>query len=193
MYNNITVFKTKKMICSSCFFFFKSHNYNFNKINFFAYSTEVSKDTNSVALPNEKEFLASFVVKKFISQVMKDGKKFKSEKLLKKILVKISLKGFSPTSTLVLAINNVKPVVDVRTIRRKGKKFKVPVPLKSARQITKSIQTILRVSKNKIFFEEYLADELINSMQGRSKSLKVTLRLHKFAFQNRSFSNYRWF
>lgn len=124
---------------------------------------------------------------------MKDGKQFKSERLLKKILVQISLKGYPPVSTLVLAINNVKPVVDVRTIRRKGKKFKVPVPLKASRQITKSIQTLLGVSKNKIFFEDYLADELINSMLSESKSLKVTMRLHKFAFQNRSFSNYRWF
>lgn len=141
----------------------------------------------------DKELLSSFILKKFISQIMKDGKKFKSEKLLKKILVRISLKGHAPLNTLVLAINNVKPVVDVRTIRRKGKKFKVPVPLKNSRQITKSIQTLLRVSKNKLFFEEFLVDELINSMRGRSKSLKITLRLHKFAFQNRSFSNYRWF
>lgn len=173
---------------------FSSPKINYQTINRLLFSTSVLHETNNpVTLLNEKDFLASFVVQKFISQIMKNGKKFKSEKLLKKILVKISLKGYSPVSTLVLAINNVKPIVDVRTIRRKGKKFKVPVPLKSTRQITKSIQTILRVAKNKIFFEEYLADELINSMQGQSKSLKITLRLHKFAYQNRSFSNYRWF
>lgn len=142
---------------------------------------------------NENEFLNSFIIKKFTSQIMKDGKKFKSESLLKKILVRISLKGYSPVNTLVLAINNVKPVVDVRTIRRRGKKFQVPVPLKSSRQITKGIQTLLRVSKNKIHFEEFLVDELINSTLGRSKALKITLKLHKFAYQNRSFSNYRWF
>lgn len=158
-----------------------------------SYFSSVSNRELGSNLPQEDLFLSSFILKKFISQIMKDGKKFKSEKILKKILVKISLKGYSPVKTLVLAINNVKPVVDVRTIRRKGKKFRVPVPLKSSRQITKSIQTLLRVSKNKIYFEEFLVDELINSMLGRSRSLKVTLRLHKFAFQNRSFSNYRWF
>lgn len=101
------------------------------------------------------------------------------------------MKGYSPTNTLVLAINNVKPVVDVRTIRRGGKKVKIPVPLKNSRQITKSIQTLLRVSKNKIFFDSFLAEELINSMLGRSRSLKMTLRLHKYAFQNRSLKHYR--
>lgn len=190
MYSVTKKLKTSPFIFSG----FKSLKcFSRKKINISFFTTKVLNEISPATLLNEKDFLASFIVKKFISQIMKDGKKFKSEKLLKKILVKISLKGASPVSTLVLAINNVKPVVDVRTIRRKGKKFKVPVPLKSSRQITKSIQTILRVSKNKIFFEEYLADELINSMQGSSKSLKVTLRLHKFAFQNRSFSNYRWF
>ncbi|PCI22328.1 MAG: hypothetical protein COB67_13495 [SAR324 cluster bacterium] len=140
-----------------------------------------------------KEVISSFILKKFVSQIMRDGKKFKSEKIFKKVLVKISLKGLSPTNTVVLAVNNVKPVVDVRTIRRRGKKFQVPVPLKPSRQISKGIQALLRVSKNKIFFEDFLANELINSMRGRSKSLKATKRLHKFAFQNRSFTNYRWF
>jgi small subunit ribosomal protein S7 len=155
------------------------------------FSIKSSSFTSSSS--NENLFLSSFIIKKFISQIMKDGKKFKSEKILKKILVKISLKSYSPANTLVLAINNVKPVVDVRSIRRKGKIFQVPVPLKNSRQITKSIQTLLRVSKNKIFFDTFLADELINSMLGRSRSLKITLRLHKYAFQNRSFKNFRWF
>jgi ribosomal protein S7 len=122
---------------------------------------------------------------------MKDGKKFKSEKLLKNILVGISLRGYSPYSTLVLAVNNIKPLVDVRVVRRRGKNFRVPFPLKNSRQITKSIQTLLRVSKNKIFFKTLIVDELINSAIGKSRSLKTTLHLHKFAFQNRSFSNYR--
>jgi small subunit ribosomal protein S7 len=153
----------------------------------------LNESNNSLTLDSETFFLSSLIFKKFISQIMKDGKKFKSEKILKKILVGISLKGYSPMSTVIMAVNNVKPIVDVRTVRRRGKKFRVPFPLKNSRQITKSIQTLLRVSKNKIFFEKFLIEELINSAIGRSRSIKATLRLHKFAFQNRSFSNYRWF
>ena len=147
----------------------------------------------SIRVENVNPVLSSFIFKKFISQIMKDGKKFKSEKILKKILVGISLKGYSPSSTLIVAINNVKPLIDVRVVRRRGKKFRVPFPLKNSRQITKSIQTLLKVSKNKIFFEKFLIEELISSATGKSRSIKATLRLHKFAFQNRSFSNYRWF
>lgn len=188
------IINTKISIAKSVFssmLYIKRSKFFFNQVNSKKnFSVNISKDL-TVNLPKDDLFLSSFILKKFISQIMKDGKKFKSEKILKKILIRISLKGYSPVKTLVLAINNVKPVVDVRTIRRKGKKFRVPVPLKNSRQITKSIQTLLRVSKNKLHFEEFLVDELINSMLGRSRSLKVTLRLHKFAFQNRSFSNYR--
>ena len=121
---------------------------------------------------------------------MKDGKKFKIENILKNIFIQISLKGYSPVITLVLAINNVKPVVDVRKVKVRGKSFRVPFPLKTSRQITKSIQILLRIPK-KNFFEKFLAEELIKSASGYSRSIKTTLRLHKFAFQNRSFSNYR--
>lgn len=166
------------------------------KIQFFSlgirsYSVSPFLYNSKTVLSNDKLFLSSFIFKKFTSQLMKNGKKFKSEKLLKNILIGISLKGYSPYSTLVLAVNNIKPLVDVRVVRRRGKSFRVPFPLKNSRQITKSIQTLLKVSKNKIFFKTLMIDELINSAIGKSRSLKMTLRLHKFAFQNRSFSNYR--
>jgi len=169
---------------------------NFNRYFFFKPSkrmVSVVTTDSSTRVEKVDSFLSSFIFKKFVSQIMKDGKKFKSENILKKILVGISLKGYSPSSTLVVAVNNVKPLVDVRVVSRRGKKFRVPFPLKNSRQITKSIQTLLKVSKNKTLFEKFLIEELISSASGKSRSIKATLRLHRFAFQNRSFSNYRWF
>jgi len=58
------------------------------------------------------QFFFSFVLKKFISQLMKNGKKAQAEKILKNIFIKISLKGYSPVEVVTLAINNVKPYVD---------------------------------------------------------------------------------
>jgi ribosomal protein S7 len=127
----------------------KNQKYKINKIkmgNCNKFNRVMSTKSNllvkDLSSTNENFFISSFIFKKFVSQIMKNGKKFKSEKILKNILVAISLKGYSPYSTLVLAINNVKPIVDTRTIRRKGKKFRVPVLLKNSRQITKAIQTI---------------------------------------------------
>ena len=124
---------------------------------------------------------------------MKDGKKVKAEKIFKNILIKISLKGYSPTRTLILALNNVKPFVEVRNVKIKGKSFTVPFPLKTSRQINASFKFFLETVKGKKKIENLLVDEFINSSFGRSQSVKKTLNLHKLASQNRLFTNYRWF
>jgi ribosomal protein S7 len=124
---------------------------------------------------------------------MKNGKKSKAEKIFKNVLVKISLKGYSPTRTLILAVNNVKPLVEIRVVKIKGKSFTVPFPLKKSRQIKSSFKIFLQTIKGKAKIENLLAEELINSSQGQSQSVKATLTLHKLAIKNRLFVNYRWF
>lgn len=126
---------------------------------------------------------------------MKKGKKALAEKILKNIFIKISLKGYSPVEVVTLAINNVKPFVEVRNIRLKGKSFFVPFPLQLSRQVSLSLKTILRVShsQGKKKIENLLVTELINSSFNQGQSVKVTLALHKLAIQNRLFINYRWF
>ena len=71
---------------------------------------------------------------------MKHGKKTKAEKILDRVFNKISLKGHNPTTTLFLAVLNVKPLVEVRNIRLKGKSFQVPFPLQYSRQINLSLK-----------------------------------------------------
>ena len=90
--------------------------------------------------------LFSFIIRKFITQLMKDGKKVAAEKILKNILIKISLKGYSPVNVITLAINNVKPLVEVKTIRLKGNSFQVPFPIKLSRQISLAIKTLIKSS-----------------------------------------------
>jgi len=137
--------------------------------------------------------LTSLILKKFISHIMRDGKKSKVEKIFKKVLLYISLRRYNPIIVLVLAIINIMPLVEVRKVRRRGKSFQVPFPLKNSRQISKSVQILLNVAKNKKLFEKFLSEELIRSAFGLSKSIKTTIRLHSFAFRNRSSKNYRWF
>ena len=137
--------------------------------------------------------LFSFIIRKFITQLMKDGKKAVAEKILKNILIKISLKGYSPVNVITLAINNVKPLVEVKTIRLKGNSFQVPFPIKLSRQISLAIKTLIKSSTGKKKLEDLLVDELINSSLGKSQSIKVTNSLHKLASQNRLFTHYRWF
>ena len=93
---------------------------------------------------NDSLIFFSLILKKFILQLMKDGKKFKAEKILKNVLVKISLKGYSPVKVLTLAVNNVKPLVEVRNVRLKGKSFQVPFPIQLSRQISASFKILLK-------------------------------------------------
>jgi len=124
---------------------------------------------------------------------MKSGKKSKAEKILKNVLVKISLKGYSPVQIITLAINNVRPLVEVRNIRLRGKSFQIPFPIRISRQIVSAFKTIIKCAKNKNSFENSLVDELINSSLYQSASVKITISAHKFASQNRLFTHYRWF
>jgi small subunit ribosomal protein S7 len=144
-------------------------------------------------LKNNDSIFFSLILKKLISLLMKDGKKIKAEKILKNVLVKISLKGYSPIRTLILALNNVKPLVEVRTLNIKGKSFNVPFPIQISRQINAALKILLQTAKGKKKIENLLVEELLNSSFGRSQSVKKTLSLHKLASQNRAFTNYRWF
>jgi len=143
---------------------------------------------------SNKNILSLILLKKFLKLLTKKGKQIKAEKLLKAVFLRISLKKQSPFFTFILAINNVKPALELRSIKTKGKLFQVPFPIKRSRQISLSIKTIIRTAlltgRN---LENSLTDELINSSLRKSQSFKATTTLHKLAFQNRLSTNYRWF
>lgn len=124
---------------------------------------------------------------------MKGGKKAKSEKIVKNILMKISLRKLSPVDVVILAIINTKPLVVVRDVRVKGKSYKVPFSLQTSHQLTSSFKIMLKSIRNSRNFEDAFVEELINSSLGRSQSVRLTQDLHKTAFQNRSFTHFRWF
>lgn len=147
----------------------------------------------SIFQKNKTHVFHEFLLKKFLAHLTKKGKRVKAEKLLKRVFLGLFLKRFSPISTLILAINNVKPFIEVRSVRIRGKSFQIPFPIKLPRQISLSIKTIIKSSTTGRNFENKLIEELINSSLGKSVSIKSTVNLHKFAFQNRLSTNYRWF
>jgi len=152
-----------------------------------------SKNHPIVETSSKPPLSSQFILKKFLANLTKNGKQIKAEKLLKRVFLILLLKRFSPISTMVLAINNVKPFVEVRTVNVKGRSFQVPFPIRLERQISLSIKIILKSSLKDKNFEHRLAEELIGSALGKSTSVKSTVNLHKIAFQNRLSTNYRWF
>jgi small subunit ribosomal protein S7 len=153
----------------------------------------VLKNKKMDSQKNSNAILISLILDKVISQLMKNGKKSKAEKIFKKVFIKLFIKGFSPVDVLFLAVLNTKPILEVRNVRLRGKSFQVPFPLHSSRQISLALKTILQFSKTKQKIEDSLVEEIISSSLGRSQSVKHVTSVHKLASQNRVFSHYRWF
>ena len=150
--------------------------------------------SDSSLFSSNKNILSLILLKKFLKLLTKKGKQIKAEKLLKAVFLRISLRKQSPFFTFILAINNVKPCLELRSIKTKGKLFQVPFPIKRSRQISLSIKTIIKTALSSgRNLENSLTDELINSSLRKSQSFKATTTLHKLAFQNRLSTNYRWF
>jgi ribosomal protein S7 len=141
---------------------------------------------SKLAVLNQK-----FIYKKFILQFMKAGKKVKAEKLFERLLLEISSRGFSPLPTIILAINNVKPLVEIRNVKIRGNLYSIPFPLTLKRQLTFSIRNLINSSKTNVI--KNVSEEIIKASQGTGDIVKKTNALHKLARQNRLFTHYRWF
>ncbi len=137
--------------------------------------------------------LNSLLINKFISIFTKKGKKAKIEKHFLKIQLKISNKNISSLQILTLAILNLKPLLELRKVKKKRKNFTVPFPINTFRQISFAIKLIKKSIKNKRFFQDTLANELIDCCNNKGFCLKNMKKFHELILRNRIYKHYRWF
>jgi len=136
----------------------------------------------------------SEVVSKFINSIMYDGKRSIAEKILYTALDKIKSKNEDPIEVFNLAVNNVRPNLEVRSRRVGGATYQVPVEVKSNRSQTLALRWILAASKKrknktmaeKIFFE------LVDASQKKGSAFKKKEDVHKMAESNKAFAHFRW-
>ena len=136
----------------------------------------------------------SEVVSKFINSIMYDGKRSTAEKILYTALDKIKSKNEDPIEVFNLAVNNVRPNLEVRSRRVGGATYQVPVEVKSNRSQTLALRWILAASKKrknktmaeKIFFE------LVDASQKKGSAVKKKEDTHKMAESNKAFAHFRW-
>ena len=138
---------------------------------------------------------SSTLVSKFVNCMMWDGKKSTSEKIFydaMKILQQKS--GDDPVKVFKKAVENVKPVLEVKTRRVGGANYQVPVEVNPNRRISLSIRwliTYTRARKEKSM-EERLAAELLEAANNRGAAIKKREDVHKMAEANKAFAHYRW-
>ena len=137
----------------------------------------------------------SVVLSKFTNAIMLDGKKAVAESLINKSFSNIQSKtGESPLNIFTKAIDNVKPLVEVRSRRVGGATYQVPVEVKNNRSQALAIRWIvnaIRGRKEKDMVEK-LSAELIDAASNKGSAIKKREDTHKMAEANKAFAHFRW-
>ena len=137
----------------------------------------------------------STVLSKFTNAIMLDGRKSVAESLINKSFTNIQSKtGESPLSIFTKAIENVKPLVEVRSRRVGGATYQVPVEVRNNRSQALAIRWIvnaMRSRKEKSMIEK-LSAELIDAANNRGSAIKKREDTHKMAEANKAFAHFRW-
>ena len=135
------------------------------------------------------------VVSKFMSCLMYDGKRSTAESIVYGAFDKIeSRTGQQPVTVFHEALNNVRPLVEVRSRRVGGATYQVPVEVRNDRAqalaIRWTIDAARRRSENTMV--DRLSGELMDAVNSRGAAVKKKEDTHRMADANKAFSHYRW-
>ena len=132
---------------------------------------------------------------KFINGIMRRGKKSVAEGIFYGALDIIKDKTHSdPLKVFSQAMNNVKPLIEVRPRRVGGATYQVPVEVRQERKVALAIRWIIGFAKQRSekTMEEKLSAELVDAANNREASIKKKEDTHKMAEANKAFAHYRW-
>jgi small subunit ribosomal protein S7 len=132
---------------------------------------------------------------KFISCLMVSGKKSVAESTFYRSLNVIAQRSKDdPVKVFKKAVENVKPLLEVRSRRVGGSTYQVPVEVRADRRQTLAIRWIISFAKKRgeKTMSLKLASEILEASQGKGSSIKKKEDLHKMAEANKAFAHYRW-
>ena len=135
------------------------------------------------------------LVTKFINNMMLDGKKSLSERIFYSSMdLMQSKENDDPLVLFKKAVENTKPILEVKSRRVGGATYQVPVEVRSDRKQALSIRWLLASAKARTerTMEERLAYELIDAANKRGAAIKKKEDVHRMAEANKAFAHYRW-
>ena len=144
-------------------------------------------------LPDPK--FGSVELAKFMNVVMLSGKKAVAERIVYGALTQVQTKtGKEPIEVFNLAINNIKPVVEVKSRRVGGANYQVPVEVRPVRRLALAMRWLREAAKKRgeKSMDLRLAGELLDASEGRGAAMKKREDTHKRAEANKAFSHFRW-
>ncbi|MFH2011778.1 MAG: 30S ribosomal protein S7 [Pseudomonadota bacterium] len=134
-------------------------------------------------------------VAKFINIVMLDGKKSVAESITYGFFDIIREKTKSdPVKIFQKALDNVKPVIEVKSRRVGGSTYQVPMEVRPERRVALGIRWLINFAKKRQekTMAEKLAAEILDAANGRGAAFKKKEDTHKMAEANKAFAHYRW-
>ncbi|MGH2749233.1 MAG: 30S ribosomal protein S7 [Actinomycetota bacterium] len=137
----------------------------------------------------------SLLVTQIANRVMQRGKKTLSEKIVYDALGKVGDRtGKDPLPIVKKAIDNIKPLLEVRSRRVGGATYQVPVEVQSRRGTTLAIRWLVMFSskRRERTMADRLAGEILDASGGTGASVKRREDMHKMAEANKAFAHYRW-
>jgi small subunit ribosomal protein S7 len=137
----------------------------------------------------------STLVNKFVNSMMWDGKKSTAQGIFYESMKKLEQKGGDEALKLFKkAVENCKPLLEVKTRRVGGANYQVPVEVNPDRRTSLAIRWILTYARTRPEkgMVEKLTNELLDAANGKGASIKKKEDVHRMAEANKAFAHYRW-
>ncbi len=145
-------------------------------------------------LPDPK--FGNVELSKVMNVIMEGGKKAVAERIIYGALELIEKKNpdKDPLEAFVVAINNVKPLVEVKSRRVGGANYQVPVEVRPVRRLALSMRWIKEAARKRgeKSMAQRLANELLEATEGRGGAMKKRDEVHRMAEANKAFSHFRF-
>jgi small subunit ribosomal protein S7 len=137
----------------------------------------------------------STTVSKFINSLMLDGKKSTAERIFYDAMQVIEEKTGQPAvNVFKQAVNNVKPVLEVKSRRVGGATYQVPIEVRPERRNALALKWLINYARARgdKSMAERLANELMAAARNEGNAIKKKDDTHRMAEANKAFAHYRW-
>jgi small subunit ribosomal protein S7 len=147
-------------------------------------------------LPDPK--FNSLLLAKFMNMIMERGKKSVAERIVYGALDRIAEKTGRPADQaielLTVALDNVKPMVEVKSRRVGGATYQVPIEVRSQRRQTLAMRWVIdaAIARSEKSMSQRLASELLEASENRGAAVRKREDTHRMADANKAFAHYRW-
>jgi small subunit ribosomal protein S7 len=147
-------------------------------------------------LPDPK--FNSVLLAKFMNMVMERGKKSVAERIVYGAIDRMAEKtGRQPDQAIEIlnqALDNVKPMVEVKSRRVGGATYQVPVEVRSTRRQTLAMRWVIEAAsaRSEKSMSQRLAAELLEASENRGAAVRKREDTHRMADANKAFAHYRW-